>query len=173
MKLALHSSSTILEDFCHVNKCTFYFLLFISWRQNPFKSQIHPIYWFQQTILCQHKILSHIATKIIPISGSGINLPSHAFRAAVVSDVYLSDIPLIFTVSLLPSNLELKMLAVGFESELSASSHHPDWEHIWRSNCCMRICRMRRNYKLEKKKTIGVLTFKMQMEKNSQKRKRN
>lgn len=135
------------------------------------KSQIHPIYWFQQTILCQHKILSHIATKIIPILGSGINLPSHAFRAAMVSDVYLSDIPLIFTVSLLRSNLELKMLAVGFESELSASSHHPDWEHIWRSSCCIRICR-RRNYKLEKK-TIGMFTFKMQMEKNSQKRKRN
>ena len=30
----------------------------------------------------------------------------------------------------------------------------------------MRICRMRRNYKLEKKnKTIGMLKFKMQMEK--------
>ena len=44
----------------------------------------------------------------------------------MVSDVYLSDIPLIFTVGLLPSNLELEMLAVGFESELNASAHHPD-----------------------------------------------
>ena len=116
------------------------------------KSQIYSVYWFQWTILCQHKILSHIVTKIIPILGSGINLPSHAFRAAMVSDVYLSDIPLIFTVGLLPSNLELEMLAVGFESELNASAYHPDWEYIWRSNCCMRICRMRRNYKQEKKK---------------------
>ena len=115
------------------------------------KSQIHPIYWCQLTILCQHKVLSHIATKIIPILGSGINLPSHAFRAAMVSDVYLSDIPLIFTVSLLPSNLELKMLAVGFESELNASAHHPDWEHVCRSNCCIRIGRMKRNYKLGEK----------------------
>ena len=115
------------------------------------KSQIHPIYWCQLTILCQHRIVSHIATKIIPILGSGINLPSHALRAAMVSDVYLSDIPLIFTVSLLPSNLELKMLAVGFESELNASAHHLDWECVCRSNCCIRICRMKRNYKLEGK----------------------